>query len=404
MRRTSVLVVFLTVFIDLLGFGILIPLLPLYAKEFGATEFLGGLLVAVYSLMQFLFAPMWGHISDRVGRKPVLAFTLAGNALSYVLFALGASLPVLFVARAMSGFFAANIATAQAYVADVTTHADRARGMGMIGMAFGLGFVFGPAIGAGLSHFGHWAPAAASAFLSGVAALLATFKLRESLTPELRASASRRRAHPILTLREGLASPATGGLFVLFFFLVFGFANLESMLPYFLLDRHGWGKAETGLLFTYIGVCIAFAQGFLFRRLAGRFGEARLLRVGPILIAVGMQMYWLFPTWWLLLLAVPIVAIGMGLTSPSIPSLISKRTPPDMQGRTLGLSQSLGSLARALSPGLAGWMYKTYPRPGGSIVPFLWGGAVMVVGLLFSLRSTTVVPPGEAGAPTSPPA
>lgn len=401
MRRTSVVVVFLTVFIDLLGFGILIPMLPLYAKEYGATEFLGGLLVAVYSFMQFLFAPMWGHVSDRRGRKPILALTLAGNALSYVLFALGTSLPVLFVARALAGFFAANISTAQAYVADVTTHADRARGMGMIGMAFGLGFVFGPAIGAGLSHFGSWVPAAASALLSGVAATLAATRLEESLTPQLRASAARKAAHPILFLRQGLTHRATGGLLLLFFFLVFGFANLESMLPYFLADRHGFGKQQTGLLFTYIGVCIAFAQGFLFRRLAGRYGEARLLRVGPILIAVGMQLYWVFPTWWLLLLAVPVVAIGMGLTSPSIPSLLSKRTPADMQGRTLGLSQSLGSLARALSPGLAGLLYKSFPRAGGSIVPLLWGGGVILLGLLVSLRSTTPDEPTGAAPPAA---
>jgi DHA1 family tetracycline resistance protein-like MFS transporter len=401
-RRTSVVVVFLTVFIDLLGFGILIPLLPLYAKEYGATEFLGGLLVAVYSLMQFFFAPMWGHVSDRVGRKPILTLTLAGNALSYLLFALGTSLPVLFVARALAGFFAANISTAQAYVADVTTHADRARGMGMIGMAFGLGFVFGPAIGAGLSHFGSWAPAGASALLSAVAATLAGTRLEESLTPELRASAARRTAHPILFLRRGLSNPAIGGLLLLFFFLVFGFANLESMLPYFLLDRFGFGKQQTGLLFTYIGVCIAFAQGFLFRRLAGRFGERRLLRIGPVLIAVGMQLYWLFPTWWLLLLAVPVVAIGMGLTSPSIPSLLSKRTPPDMQGRTLGLSQSLGSLARAVSPGLAGLLYRSFPRAGGSIAPLIWGGAVILIGLLVSLRSTTPLEPGVLGVAAAP--
>lgn len=392
MRKSSVLVVFLTVFVDLLGFGILIPLLTLYAKDYGATEFQGGLLVAVYSIMQFLFAPMWGHFSDRFGRKPILTLTLAGTSLSYALFAFADSLPMLFVARAMAGFFGANISVAQAYVADVTTKEDRARGMGMIGMAFGLGFVFGPAFGAFLSHLKPWAPGAASALLSAIACSVAIFRLPESLPASLRSTANadavRRRSHPILFLRAGLTDPRLGGLLLLFFFLVFGFANLESMLPFFLQDRYGFGKAETGWIFAYIGVCIAFAQGFLFKRVARRFGEQKLLRAGPIFIAVGLQLYWLMPTWPLLLLAIPIVAIGMGVTNPSIPSLLSKRTSPDMQGRTLGLSQSLGALARALSPGLAGWLYHRYPREGGSIVPFLFGGAVVLVGLAVGWRAT----------------
>jgi MFS family permease len=191
-----------------------------------------------------------------------------------------------------------------------------------------------------------------------------------------------------------------GGLFALFFFLVFGFANLEAMLPYFLRDRFAFDERQTGFLFAYIGVCIAFAQGFLFRRLAGRYGEARLLRVGPLVIALGMQLYWVAPTWPWLLVVIPVVAVGMGITSPSIPSLLSKRTPPERQGQTLGLSQSLGSLARALSPGLAGWLYRVTTGPGGSAIPFLWGGLAVVGGLAIGWRATrpSAAAPGRPGA------
>ena len=398
MRRTPVFVVFLTVFIDLLGFGMVVPLLAAYATRYGASPFQAGLLVASYSLAQFVFAPVWGHISDRVGRKPILALTLAGNTLSYALYAVADDLTLLFVSRSLSGFFGANISTAQAYVADVTTPANRAKGMGMIGMAFGLGFVLGPAIGGPLGqHVGRWAPGAAAALLSAVACAVATFRLPESLTPALRASAARRSGHPILGLRAALKNPGLSGLLVLFFFLVFGFANLESMLPLFLRDRHGFDPAQSGYVFAYIGVCIAFAQGFLLGRLVRRYGEVRLLRVAPLVLAVGMQLYWLAPNLGLFLVAVPVVAIGMGISNPTIATVISQRTPPDIQGRTLGLSQSLGALARALSPGLAGWLYGRYSSPTGSIVPFLWGGGLIVVGLFLGSRALR-----DARAPAGP--
>lgn len=405
MQRTSVLVVFLTVFVDLLGFGMVVPLLSRIATTHGASPFEAGLVVASYSLAQFLFAPMWGHLSDRIGRKPVLSVTLAGNALSYGLYAFATNLPLLFVSRSLSGFFGANISTAQAYVADVTTRADRAKGMGMIGMAFGLGFVLGPAFGGFLGeHLGTWAPGAGAALLSTIACSIAVFRLPESLPPELRARARRRSVHPIFDLGAALSRREIAGLLFLFFFLVFGFANLETVLPLFLADRYRFGQAESGGVFAYIGVCIAFTQGFLLGRLSRRFGEARLLRIGLVAIALGMQAYWLAPSFGLFLVAVPVVALGMGLSNPSVASLISKRTPPDIQGRTLGLSQSLGALARALSPGLAGLLYDRFPRADGSFAPFVWGAAVVLVGLAIAWRSLAPEPEDSSPSVPIPPA
>jgi predicted MFS family arabinose efflux permease len=307
---------------------------------------------------------------------------------------------MLFVARSLSGFFGANISTAQAYVADVTSHEDRAKGMGMIGMAFGLGFVLGPAMGGLLAaHVGPWAPGAAAALLSAVACSVATFRLPESLAPHLRRSAAAKRGHPILDLRAALSRREIAGLLALFFFLVFGFANLEAMLALFLEDRFGFDEAGSGYVFVYIGVCIAFTQGFLLGRLSRRFGDARLLTVAPLLLALGMQGYWLAPSLPVFLTAVPVVALGMGLSNPSVASLLSKRTPPDEQGRTLGLSQSLGALARAISPGVAGWLYEAFPRPGGSLVPFVWGGALVAVGVLFGWPALRARPGAERPAP-----
>jgi len=414
-RKAPIVVIFLTVFIDLLGFGMIVPLLTVYASRYHATAFEAGLLVATYSLAQFVFAPLWGHLSDRVGRKPILTLTLAGNAIAYAVYAFARDLPMLFVSRALSGLFAANISTAQAYVADVTTPENRAKGMGMIGMAFGLGFVLGPAMGGPLgAYVGVWAPGAAAAVLSTVACVLCILRVEESLTPQLRASAKKRSGHPILSLATAMRSKEIAGLLAFFFFLGFGFANLETIAPLFLRDRFGFDEAHTGYTFAYIGVCIAFAQGFLLGRLVRRFGEAKLLRLAPWAIVIGFQVYWLAPTLWVYLLFVPMVAIGMGISNPCVATLISRRTPPDVQGRTLGLSQSLGALARALSPGLAGWLYGHFPTPelvrplyataaapSLSVVPLIWGGCVIAVGIALARRCLLrAIEPAPAGAVT----
>lgn len=404
MRKTPLFVVFLTVFVDLLGFGIVLPFLPMYARELGATGVVAGLVLSSFSFMQFLFAPMWGRLSDRHGRRPVLLVTLAGGTLAYAMFALARDVPTVLASRILAGLFGANIPVAQAYVADVTTPENRARGMGLLGMAFGLGFVFGPAAGGLLSEVAPWAPGAAASLLSATAFTIALSHLPESLAPELRSVAAARRAHPILFLRTALKTPEVGGILLLFFFLIAGFVHLEFALPFLLKERFDFTKLGVGLVFVFIGLCMAFAQGFLFRRVAARYGEPRLLRVGPLAIAVGMQLYWILPAWPMLLPAIALVAVGMGVSNPSIPSLISKRTPAHMQGQTLGLSQSLGALARAIGPFLAGWLYDRFrvANPAGepwSFAPFVAGAVLVLLGVAFGWRSIA-----PAAATTPPPA
>lgn len=368
--KASLLVVFLTVFIDLLGFGIVLPLLPLYAKQLAPDMSAGqlgltiGLLMASFSAMQFLFSPLWGRLSDRVGRRPVLLVGLLGSTLSYALFAWATRqhhLAALFAARIGAGVCGATIATAQAYIADVTTLETRAKGMALIGAAFGLGFTFGPLFGAatlisadtaGLSP---WPGYVAAAF-SAAALLLAYFRLEESLRPESRpAEAS---WFHLAALRDALATPSIAALLFTSFVSIFSFANFESTVSLFLKDERAFGfdLPKVLLVFAYIGLMVSVAQGFLVRRLSTRLSEAVMATGGSAVAIVGFVLLALasrqasLP---LLLAALAVEVTGFAFVNPSLQSLLSRRTDPTRQGGILGLAQSVSSLARIAGP-LAG--------------------------------------------------
>ncbi|MBI2951463.1 MFS transporter, partial [bacterium] len=271
MKGSPLVVLFLTVFIDLLGFGIVLPLLPYYAESFGAGPLTVTLLSSSYSLMQFLFAPVWGRLSDRVGRRPILVLSLAGSALSYLLFGLAGSLAALFATRLLAGVCAANISTAQAYIADVTTPETRAKGMGMIGAAFGLGFIFGPAAGGALSRYGYAVPAFFAGGLSLLALALALFRLPESLRRQGDPpGGAARGGFDLGRLWAALVHPGMGLLLLIFFCSVFAFANLEATFALFVerAARFGYTARETGYLFAYMGVLMSLMQGGLVGRLA----------------------------------------------------------------------------------------------------------------------------------------
>lgn len=384
---------FLTVFVDLLGFGIIIPLLPFYAQNYGADPFQVTLLMATYSLVQFVFAPLWGRASDRVGRKPVLTLTLVGLGTAHLLFAWAGNLWLLFAARALAGAMAGNIAAAQAYIADVTPPDKRAQGMGLIGAAFGLGFTLGPAIGGLLAgsdpaHLNVQAPALTAAALSWLAAALAAWVL--PAPPQTVPGAGARRGR-LRQLGSALQRPELGLLVGLFFLQTFAFAGLEGIFALWSERRMDWGPAQNGYLFAFIGLLGAAVQGGLIGRLRRRFGERALVRQGLALLGLGLALAPLAPHWLALLVPMAAMAYGLSVLTPSLNSLISTRAEATQQGQTFGLSQSAASLARILGPAWAGALFSAWSPDW----PF-WSGALMAA-VAFALSARLSNPrPQEA--------
>jgi DHA1 family tetracycline resistance protein-like MFS transporter len=379
MGRTPLVVVFLTVFLDLVGFGIVIPLLPLYAERFGAGPVAVTWLVAVFSLMQLLFAPWWGSLSDRVGRRPVLLVGLFGSAASYLLFGLAGGLATLFAGRALAGVMGANVGVAQAYIADVTAPEDRARGMGLIGAAFGLGFIFGPAIGGLLSHFGHAVPFLGAAALAGVNGLLALAFLPESLPPHRRsakAAGSGLRAR-VRALTAAAANPALRPLYAASLLATLGIAAMEATLSLWADRRWAFSPAEIAYLFAYVGAVAVLVQGALVGRLARRLGERRLALAGAVALAAGLAGIPLAPSVPALALALAAFAFGQGTLSPALSALVSHAAPAGEQGRLLGVSQSLSAAGRVLGPLAGGVLFAR----AGIGAPYLAGAALALLAL-----------------------
>ncbi len=365
MRKPSVLVVFLTVFIDLIGFGIVLPLLPIYSRKLGATGLTIGAIMASFSAMQFVFAPSWGRLSDRIGRRPVLLVSTAGAAVSYALFALGSgmasrlALVVLFASRIFAGICGANITVAQAYIADISPPEERSRKMGLIGMAFGLGFIFGPALG-GLSihFFGLQGPGWVAAGLCAANFFLALAILPESWKPTSDHVAPRPR---IAQWFHTLNRPRIGLLIGVFFLATFCFTCFETTLGLlvgrnFHLNVHNDQDAKViGYLFAYCGIIGAAVQGGAIGRMVKRSGEARLIANSLLLVGASMAPIPFIQgsqlgAWLLLLAALAILSIGSSLTRPPVFGLISILTPAHEQGETIGVAQSAGSLARIVGP------------------------------------------------------
>ncbi len=370
-RKASLAVIFLTVFIDLLGFGMVLPLLPIYAKDF--AEQLGlepghsrigvliGLLMSSFSLMQFIFSPLWGRLSDRIGRRPVLMIGLGGSVVFYTLFGVATvlkSLPMLFASRIGAGIAGATISTAQAYIADATTLKTRARGMALIGAAFGLGFTFGPLFGflavpSGRGDPGP-GPGYAAAALSAVALALAYFKLPESLRPE--SSAQKMHWFNVDALRKALATPAVGVLLLTIFICVFSFANLESTLSLMINAEdvgYGFDFRQVCLTYAFIGLVLTIVQGGIVRQVATRLPEGVMASGGAAIEVVGFVVLTraaVNPSLNLLLVGLAIVVTGFAFVTPSLNSLLSRWTDPAKQGGILGIGQSVSALARILGP------------------------------------------------------
>lgn len=388
-KRAHMGIIFLTIFIDMVGFGIVIPVLPLYAEHFGATAVQNGLLVAAFSFAQFFAAPIWGKISDRTGRKPVLFISLLGTAIGFVIMGLAGALWVLFVARLFAGFCGGNIGTAQAYIADITSREDRSKAMGLLGAAFGLGFVFGPAIGGIVGdHFGFAAPMYVAAGLALISAILVWRVLPESLPAERRGISSQESIFAVFQHADAQTYRVVTGVY---FFIISGFSMMTFVFALFMHHRYEMGPAATGKILAMVGVIGVLIQGGLIGRLVKRFGEIPLAITGGLFLAGSL--FWLPLTHSLtgLLLASAGVAIGNSLLTPTLTGLASRSVDQDWQGRALGLFQSAGSLARWTGPALAGLLLAidvSKPIEFYGRTP-LWTGAALV---LFATMLTFALP------------
>ena len=403
MKRSPLIVIFTTVFIDLVGFGIVIPVLPFYAEsaQFNATPRTVGLLFASYSIMQLIFSPILGRLSDKYGRRPVLLISIIGTGIGFLILGFARTLWMLFVGRILDGITGGNISTAQAYIADITTKEDRAKGMGLIGAAFGLGFVFGPAIGGILSRWGIAVPFLFAAGLCFANALLLYFTLPETVTPDHPARVSAAGGRGLGQLIQSLRNPRLGYVLIIYFLFIVAFSIMTTAFSLYTMFRFGYDATHTGYLFAYVGILAVIVQGGLIGKLVKRFGELSLVIVGALLFAgslfavpfVGPAAGGLAA----LLVGGGLFSIGNSLSSPSLTSLASKSVGPGEQGSVLGVTQSVASLARAVGPALAAVLIHSaiaYRGADGEehfmsdrslFVTFWTGSAIMFVALLLAI-------------------
>jgi MFS transporter, DHA1 family, tetracycline resistance protein len=383
---SPLVIIFITVFIDLLGFGIIIPLLPFYAESFGANAFTIGLLGTVFSLMQFLVAPLCGRWSDRIGRRPIILGGLLASAAAYVALALADSLALIFAARIVGGIAGGNIPTAQAYIADITTHENRAKGMGLVGAAFGLGFIIGPALGGVLTRFGHATPMWCAAALCFGNFMAAVFLLPESRHGDRdRVSLSRFDLLQRARHHAGLLP-----LLLVFFLVSTAFSGFEATFALFTERRFGFTAERIGYVFAFIGLILAIVNGVLVGRLVPRFGERRLIPLAIGLIAVSLLLVPMASSVPLLFAVCGTMALGMGFNNPSLTSAVSRLSDPAEQGGMLGLAQSLAALGRIVGPAWGGFLFDRM----GLAVPYVSAAIVMSLALVLAWTGVKRADPG----------
>ena len=391
------IIIFVTVFIDLIGFGMVIPILPFYAESLNASPIQIGFLFAVYSLMQFIFSPMLGRLSDQYGRRPILFISILGSALGYFVIGFANTLFLVFLGRIIGGITGANISTAQAYIADVTTRENRARGMGLFGATFGLGFILGPAIAGILSKYGVHVPFYSAAALSLVNAVALYFFLPESLKPEKRRTAGVG-SNKLLQLVESLKEPQFGTLNLVYFLLITAFSIMTYAFVLFTAFRYGYTAEQNGYLFAYVGLMSVIGQGLLFGFLVRRTGEPVLACIGCFLMALSLfAMPFIGPLQGgliALLACCTVLSFGNAMASPSLTSLVSKITAEHEQGSRLGIMQSGASLARAIGPIVGGVLLNNSVNRIDDVTitrTFIAASAIMTAALIVSIFAVRVV-------------
>jgi multidrug resistance protein len=380
MKRSPLIIVLLTVFIALIGFGIVIPIIPVYAEKYGASGFEIGLLIMVYSLMQFLIAPLAGKLSDKIGRRPVLIGALFLTSISYIMFGLSTNLTMLFISRMLAGIGGADITVAQACIADFTEPKDRARGMGLFGAAFGAGFVLGPAIAAFTAPVATWLPSFIAAGLAGGTAIFAVFALPE---PKRHVIENKKRVP-----NSEIFTKPLNIIILLHFVAVFFQFMMPSLIVLYTLKRYGWHETENGFLLAMIGIVSMTIQGGFMSRLTNRFGENNLILYGTLIAGIGLVMVGSSNSIPFLVLSCFVNMLGFAVVLPSLSSIASQKSPPGQQGFVLGRFQSAGSMGRILAPVVGGFVFDAISPES----PFLVGGyigLVTAVIVFFVFRSSS---------------
>jgi len=376
MDKKRLFSILLVVFIDLLGFSLILPLLPYYAETFNASEFVTGLLIAVYALMQLIGAPILGRLSDRYGRRPILLISVFGTFIGFLLFGFATTLWMLFAARILDGITGGNLSVAQAYISDVTDAKNRAKGLGLIGAAFGFGFIIGPVTGGILSQYGYNVPAFVAAGLALINFILIYTWLPESLTKEKREKLGEQKK-PSVTLDAlvtALKRPFTGSLLITRFFFSLAFAIFQTIFSLYALAKFNLSARDTGFVLTYVGVLSIFVQGFLIGRLTNRFREDHLITVAVALMAVSLLGWALAPSvFWLLVVLTP-TSISGGILNTLLSSTLTKTVAPQDIGGILGLSASVESSTRIIAPILGGALLEKV----GTWSPGAFGAIVMI--------------------------
>lgn len=413
LKTPALAVLFATVFINLVGFGLVVPLLPFFAQSLQAEAWQITLMFSAYSLGQFFAEPFWGRLSDRIGRKPVLLITLIANALGYLMLAFVPNIWLAIAVRLFTGLGAGNISTVQGYVADVTPPEQRAGRMGLIGAAFGLGFIVGPGLGGlltqpQLGRLGYQLPIFLAAALAAVAAVGVIVFLRES-----RAKADPAAPRPALLagLKDARDNDVVSRVLIVTLIYMAGFSAMESVFGLWAESRYSWGAREVGLSFMIVGIVSTLNQGFFAGKLARRFGESRVLAVGMLLFGSSLVLQVLAPVAWfpatrleLGALSIPIVqgwvipmvmavgACGMSMAMPNISAMISRASPPDRQGAMLGLNMASSSVARIFGPMIAGALFSGL----GHDWPFLVGALLTIPAAVMAINAGRAIRRGKA--------
>jgi multidrug resistance protein len=386
-KRSPLFLMALTILIDFIGFGLVIPLLPFWAERLGANAFEVGLIITVYALAQLLFTPVLGTLSDRYGRKPIIVVSLFIEVVALIMTALAGSLPLLLLARFIGGLGASNIGSAQAVVADVTEKQDRAKGMGLIGAAIGLGFVIGPAAGGILAPAGQTLPFWVAAGVALVNALLVLLFLPET---RKRAGGEHFRGRGLSLLFSGWRNaaryPSVLGMVLVNLLYTIAFTGMEAIFALFTQHTFGWGASQNGYIFTYIGVIVVIMQGGLVGRLVKRWQESGVLLGGLVLMAIGLIALAFSTRFALLLVTLGILSVGDGAVTPTVSTLLSFASPVEVQGEMLGLSQGVGGLGRIVGPLIAGSLY-TF----SSALPFVVGGILVLLAAVVALPALSAV-------------